>query len=174
LGLKLRAFGKTHRSHGTRWTICRPRCRADSILCVRVQEFGNAPRWPLKQGKRRGSANSASITIQWCVSSVGKDRQTRPAAFHRAFAACRRLCPSPWPPPTRHTSARGSARILTASGHPAASPDIAPLSKHVHTRSASLHPPCCESKETRRSVSKWIFCNQSAKPPKQEQKPGFE
>jgi hypothetical protein len=37
LELKLRAFGKTHRSYGTRWTICRPRCRADSILCDRVE-----------------------------------------------------------------------------------------------------------------------------------------
>src|SRR5437867_13113272 len=36
LGLKLRAFARAQRSYGTRWAICRPRCRADSLLCDNV------------------------------------------------------------------------------------------------------------------------------------------
>src|SRR5204863_9955690 len=57
LELNLRAFASAHRSYGTRWAICRPRCRADSLLCDRVQadaSEGRLPRSPRLKLSARG------------------------------------------------------------------------------------------------------------------------
>ena len=43
-------------------------------------------------------------------------------------------------------ASRCKSRFCSVAGNPPAS-----------TRSAFFHPPCCKSKETRRSVSKWIL-----------------